>query len=141
MNPPPEQPTIRPPSEYRSLLVRVTRGCNWNRCRFCGIYPALGQPDFSVRPLSEIYPDIDTLCQRHPRLETAFLGDADPLAAGLDVMIAVLDKLQSLKRWQRLTCYARASTLRKLGPEAISELASHGLNRIHLGLAPLTRFL
>lgn len=29
---------IRPPSESNSLLVRVTRGCHWNKCYFCGLY-------------------------------------------------------------------------------------------------------
>ncbi|MFH1646731.1 MAG: radical SAM protein, partial [Chloroflexota bacterium] len=29
---------IRPPSEAYALLVRVTRNCPWNRCRFCPIY-------------------------------------------------------------------------------------------------------
>jgi len=25
---------IRPPSESQSLLIRVTRGCHWNKCFF-----------------------------------------------------------------------------------------------------------
>ncbi len=25
---------IRPPSESESLLIRVTRGCHWNKCYF-----------------------------------------------------------------------------------------------------------
>ena len=29
---------IRPPSEAQSLLIRVTRGCHWNKCKFCGLY-------------------------------------------------------------------------------------------------------
>ena len=41
----PEPLIIRPPTEAGSVLIRVTRGCNWNRCRFCGIYALLGQPE------------------------------------------------------------------------------------------------
>ncbi len=30
-----ESPPFRPPSEARSLPVRATRNCSWNRCIFC----------------------------------------------------------------------------------------------------------
>lgn len=85
----PESLIIRPPSEWRSVLVRVTRGCHWNQCRFCGIYPALGEPDFSVRTVSEVKQDIDWLRARISKATTAFLGDADPLQIGLDPFIEI----------------------------------------------------
>ncbi len=129
----PEPLIIRPPSEYRSLLVRITRGCNWNRCRFCGIYPAMGQPDFSCRTLTEIKHDIDLLTQRHPGLETAFFGDADPLAAGMDIFVKAARYVRQVAPIKRLTCYARASTLHKLGRNNVLLLGEAGLNRVHLG--------
>ena len=52
-----EQGPIRPPSEARSLLIRVTRNCPWNRCEFCPVYK--GAP-FSRRTVEEIKADIDT---------------------------------------------------------------------------------
>ena len=50
----------RPPSEggSNSLLVRFTRNCPWNRCRFCAMYKG---KKFQVRPLSEIKQDIDAM--------------------------------------------------------------------------------
>ena len=47
---------IRPPSEARSLLVRVTRNCPWNRCEFCGIYKGA---KFALRSVEEIARDLD----------------------------------------------------------------------------------
>jgi hypothetical protein len=47
---------IRPPSEAYSLLVRVTRNCPWNRCKFCPIYK---NDKFELRPVEEIKRDID----------------------------------------------------------------------------------
>ena len=131
----PESLIIRPPSEWRSLLVRITRGCNWNRCRFCGIYPAMGQHEFSVRALDDIREDIDMLAAMHPCPQTAFFGDADPLAAGLEIVTGAARYVHHLlPDLERLTCYGRASTIRKLGREGIQELAAAGVNRVHMGL-------
>jgi radical SAM superfamily enzyme YgiQ (UPF0313 family) len=94
----------------------------------------MGEPDFSVRTLEDICDDIDLLLPRHPRVTTAFLGDADPLAGGLELMLGVLHDLARKGKFERITCYARASTLHKLGPVAIGKLAAAGLDRIHLGL-------
>ncbi len=53
-----EQGPIRPPSEARSLLIRVTRNCPWNRCRFCPVYK---DTDFSRRPLAHVLTDIEAV--------------------------------------------------------------------------------
>ncbi len=48
---------IRPPSEAYSLLIRATRNCSWNRCKFCPVYK--GQR-FELRSVAEIKKDIET---------------------------------------------------------------------------------
>jgi radical SAM family protein len=53
-----EQGPIRPPSESRSLLIRISRNCPWNRCTFCYIYK---QEKFSIRPVADVIRDIDTV--------------------------------------------------------------------------------
>jgi len=47
---------IRPPSEAASLMLRVTRNCPWNKCRFCGLYRG---EKFSIRPVEHVMWDID----------------------------------------------------------------------------------
>ncbi len=49
---------IRPPSEASSLLVRVSRNCTYNRCRFCTSYH--GQR-FEKRAVQEVKDDIDRM--------------------------------------------------------------------------------
>jgi hypothetical protein len=51
-----EQGPIRPPSEASSLLIRVTRNCPWNHCRFCPVYKG-GR--FSLRPADFVIEDIE----------------------------------------------------------------------------------
>ena len=49
---------IRPPSEASSLLLQVTRGCTWNRCRFCNIYR---DTTFKAFDADSVKRDIDTI--------------------------------------------------------------------------------
>lgn len=49
---------IRPPSEAHSLLIRVTRNCPWNRCKFCHIYKG---KKFELRSVEEIKQEILTV--------------------------------------------------------------------------------
>jgi len=53
-----EMGPIRPPSEARSLLIRVTRNCPWNKCEFCHTYKG---ETFSIRPKEEVKADIDRI--------------------------------------------------------------------------------
>ncbi|MFC1534089.1 radical SAM protein [Thermodesulfobacteriota bacterium] len=52
-----EQGPIRPPSEAKSLLLRITRNCPWNQCLFCPVYK---NRKFSLRSVEEIKQDIQT---------------------------------------------------------------------------------
>jgi len=49
---------IRPPSEAKSLLLRVTRNCPWNKCEFCHTYKG---EVFSIRSVEEVKKDIDSM--------------------------------------------------------------------------------
>jgi len=50
-------PPFRPPSEADSLLLRVTRGCPWNRCSFCSMYKTM---KFEIRDIEEVLSDIES---------------------------------------------------------------------------------
>jgi hypothetical protein len=46
---------IRPPNEAHSLLIRATRNCAWNRCKFCNSYKG---KKFEPRSVEDINQDI-----------------------------------------------------------------------------------
>ena len=46
---------IRPPSEAKSLLIRVTRNCPWNKCAFCHTYR---DTKFQIRSVQDVKEDI-----------------------------------------------------------------------------------
>ena len=48
---------IRPPSEWRSYFLPLTRGCSNNTCIFCNYYGA----GLQIRELEEVKEEIDAL--------------------------------------------------------------------------------
>ncbi len=76
-----EQGPIRPPSEARSLLIRVTRNCPWNRCAFCPVYK---NTRFSLRPVEHIINDIDMVARYAEILKDAGGIEGQITGAALD---------------------------------------------------------
>ena len=64
---------IRPPSEAKSLLIRVTRNCPWNKCKFCGLYKGT---KFSIRPKEHVIKDIELVKRWTDLFKTAEHVDA-----------------------------------------------------------------
>ena len=62
-----EQGPIRPPSESKSLLLRLTRNCPWNRCLFCPIYKSAS---FSRRSVADIKKEIDAIREVIEEIQT-----------------------------------------------------------------------
>lgn len=57
---------IRPPSEAESLLLQVTNGCTWNKCKFCQLYR---HTKFKAYSADSIKADIDNMVYQAERVE------------------------------------------------------------------------
>ncbi len=55
---------IRPPSEAESLLLQVTNGCTWNKCKFCQLYR---HTKFKAYSADSIKSDIDNMVYQAER--------------------------------------------------------------------------
>jgi radical SAM superfamily enzyme YgiQ (UPF0313 family) len=126
-------PPWRPPSESQSLLVRVTRGCTWNRCTFCSMYRHM---TFERRSLEDIHRDIDSAAGLYSgQVSTIFIGDSNspsiPAADFVDILARLKEAFPAV---QRITSYARAKTLLKKPLDDLKMLRSAGLSRLHVGL-------
>lgn len=149
---------IRPPSEAGSYLIRLTRGCPWNRCGFCVTYKKY---KFELRPVEEVLADIDAMAVIRDRLlpgdgtirrpeddfewgvanalvnggKTAFLQDADSLAMKPDDVRKVLTHLKlRFPEVERITTYARARTLANRSVDDLASYRELGLSRVHVGM-------
>jgi radical SAM superfamily enzyme YgiQ (UPF0313 family) len=122
---------IRPPSEAGSLLLRLTRNCPWNRCKFCGLYKGT---KFSIRPVAHVLQDIDTIhyyadaiqqktenldCTERRALEALYAGvsqNGDPIA------------FQSALRWVRggmRSIFLQDANTLVMKPEDLVEILQH----------------
>jgi len=126
-------PPFRPPSEASSLLLRVTRGCPWNRCTFCSMYKGT---KFEIRPVEEVLGDIETAKDLYgDRVRTVFIGDSNSLVVKTEMLVKILNALlSSFPHIERVTSYARAQTIAKKPLEDLIKIRQAGLDRLHVGL-------
>ena len=126
-------PPFRPPSEASSLLLRVTRGCPWNRCSFCSMYKGT---KFEIRDREEILGDIELARDLYgDKVMTIFIGDSNSLVAKTELLVEILGALlSSFPHIERVTSYARAKTIAKKPLEDLRKIYQAGLTRLHVGL-------
>ncbi|MBN1860006.1 MAG: radical SAM protein [Candidatus Thermoplasmatota archaeon] len=123
-------PPYRPPNEASSALIRASRGCPWNRCLFCTMYKGL---KFEQRPLQDVKKDIDVAVDMYPGARAVFIADSDSLLMkdGEEIIRHIKKRFP---RAERITSYARAATLQRLGVPRLVQLRKAGLTRVHVGL-------
>ncbi len=69
---------IRPPSEANSLLLQVTNGCTWNKCKFCQLYR---HTKFQAYSADSIKADIDNMVKLAERIRKYRTGESGADAA------------------------------------------------------------
>ena len=130
----PEQGPLRPPSEARSLLIRVVRNCPWNRCSFC---PAYKREKFSLRKTEDVIAEIEQWASEagQSKVSTAFLQDGDSLIVPVESLLIILETIRKrLPSVTRITAYARSRTILQRPVEVLKKLREAGLSRIHIGI-------
>ncbi len=126
---------IVPPDQYFSLYIRYTRGCSWNRCTFCRLYPGM---EYGVLSVTEVENQIDKLAEVLGNgilsRKTVFIGDANAISTRTDRLIEVLDLI---RRRIGLPVYAFSdafTTPRNKGQDDFRLLKERGLSRIYVGI-------
>lgn len=125
-----DPPPFRPPNESNSALIRVTRGCPWNRCEFCAMYKSIR---FEVKPLDIIKKEVQTARYIFGGAATIFIGDSDNLVH--NELPQIVTHIRSIfPEAKRITTYARAKTIVRRKMEYLKAVRAAGLDRLHLGL-------
>lgn len=125
---------IRPVNEANSLLIRVTRGCPWNKCVFCTNYKGI---KFSSRSVDEIKKDIITAAEyygNHP-FESCFLQDGDSFILKTQHLIKILQLLKEhFPTLTAVSSYGRTQTIARKSPQEMKEICDAGLTRLYCGM-------
>ncbi|MFW9772881.1 MAG: radical SAM protein [Candidatus Thorarchaeota archaeon] len=134
---PPEHIIIRPPVEAYSLLIAVTGGCSWNKCKFCGTYKGMygTTQDYAIRPIEDVKNDIDQAALYNYHGFPVFLAGGNPTSAPTDYLAEIVKYVRTkLRDVPRVSCYSKALDILRKTDEELKQLADAGLDIVYMGL-------
>lgn len=130
---PPEQIVIRPPVEAYSVLIPITGGCSWNRCRFCGVYKNL--QDYKIRKLEDVLRDIKIAGKYYLNNPYLFLAGGNAFSVPTDYLLEVLNEIkQNFPFIKRISTYAKVLDINQKSDEELKKLAKAGLTICYIGM-------
>jgi radical SAM superfamily enzyme YgiQ (UPF0313 family) len=141
---------IRPPSEWKSYFLPLTRGCSNNTCTFCGYYGSKLQ----IRDVDNVKSEIDALALftrsgvRLPNIpkvvyavaqdwdgKRIFLQDGDALVYPFPKLREVLQHLnEKLPGVERIGTYATPQDILRRSVDELKELRQLKLGILYTGL-------
>ncbi|RMH45842.1 MAG: radical SAM protein [Gammaproteobacteria bacterium] len=128
------EPVFRPPSEWKSLILQVTNGCSWNRCRFCEMYTS-PQKRFTFKSLQAFERDLQMARQQYAHVPRIFLADGDAMALSVR---RLKERLILIRKYfpevQRISSYCLPRNLRRKRIEELAELRALGLRLVYVGV-------
>jgi biotin synthase-like enzyme len=128
---------IRPPCEAWSVLVGVTEGCTWGKCKFCGVYDGKELVQrYRVRPWDSIKADIDEAWLYQDSLpRRAFLAGGNALSAPVDLLLKTFEYLHHrFPHLEQVSSYAKNHDILKKTAGELEQLAAAGLTIVYMGL-------
>ncbi|MBD3197688.1 MAG: radical SAM protein [Candidatus Lokiarchaeota archaeon] len=137
INVPPDKIIIRPPVESYSVLIPVTGGCSWDRCKFChtyrGAYGVIQK--YAIRPIEDVLSDIDDFANRKYHGIPVFLAGGNPTSAPTDYLVRIIKYVRTkLQNVPRISCYAKALDILRKSDDDLQKLAQAGLDIVYMGL-------
>jgi len=127
-----DYPLYRPPAEADNVILQATYGCSYNNCSFCSMYKS---KSYTVRPIKELFAEIDTLAAIEPDARKVFLADGDALALPTEYLLELLIYLEkAFTKLSRVSLYATAQNLLEKSLDELKRLQEHKLTLIYFGI-------
>ena len=128
-----DSPVFRPPSEARSFILRLTRGCAHNKCTYCNMYR--GVP-FQVLTDEQIMRQI-AMAQAYnaKAVRRVFLADGDALVLSTERLLRVLKTLREVfPNFERASSYAAPKDILRKSVDELKQLREAGLELLYYGM-------
>ncbi len=129
---------VLPPSEEKdkTLLLEVTRGCQWNKCTFCNFYKDV---PYSVKDISEVKQQADLvkkiLEDNSIKINRIFLACGDSLSAEYPHLLEIIKYAKdTFPMIDRVSTYASTGSILKHGSEKLKALKEEGLTIVYWGI-------
>ncbi len=117
-----------PQDELTTMLIPVTTGCPYNKCKFCSMYK---DSIYTKVPLEDIEFE---LMNGYKYTEKIFLTGADPLSVGYDRMMLILKLIKKhLPYCARVASYSSVRSILKYSNQELSDLHNAGLRLLYIG--------
>ena len=117
-----------PQDELTTMLIPVSTGCPYNKCKFCSMYK---DSTYGKVPLEDIEFE---LMNGYKYTEKLFLTGADPLSIGYERMMDVLRLIKKhLPYCARVACYGSVRSILKYSDKELSNLHNTGLRLLYIG--------
>ncbi|MFX1490107.1 MAG: radical SAM protein, partial [Promethearchaeota archaeon] len=119
------------------VLIAVTGGCSWNKCRFCGTYKGMygTTQEYAIRPLEDVKQDIDQAAKYNYHRFPVFLAGGNPTSAPTDYLVEIIKYVRvKLKEVPRISCYSKALDILRKSDLELKKLAEAGLDIVYMGL-------
>lgn len=129
----------QPPYEAASLLLEVTAGCTYHKCKFCTLYDDLPF-DFRMSPMNDIEADLKEAQKQYKlwssyRLTRAFLTGANPFVLKyerlMDIAALIHKYFPGIKT---IGCFSRITDVTLKSDEKIQKLKNTGYDGLTIGI-------
>jgi len=134
----PKEILFRPPVEARSLLIAVTGGCSWNKCKFCGMYKGRDyevHQEYEILPLEYVFKQVDRAEEFGYHGFPVYLAGGNPTSAPTDHLVKIIKYIkEKLQNVRRVSCYSKALDILRKSDEELKELKDAGLDIVYMGL-------
>ncbi len=121
------------PIEADSLYLRVTRGCSYNRCTFCGTYKDV---PFRARKYEQIEAEVEKVCLKYrDDVIRVFLGDGDAMVAETSLLRKSLHLFHaSFPNLKQTGIYATPASILGKTENELKGLKKAGLQNVYMGV-------